>query len=162
MVKTKTKINAVDIFFVLLTVAVLIAMFMRSGYVLNLIYGNTYNVTYTLELAQIDDELVNSIAVGDKITEKSSEAVIGEILELETERAQTKLTTASGSEVVGYLNGKTDITMEVNSDVLKNDTFYVLGDDIVLKEGSSFYIVVGEIYAKATIISVQFGEMTKK
>lgn len=162
MVKTKTKINAVDIFFVLLTVAVLIAMFMRSGYVLNLIYGNTYNVTYTLELAQIDDELVNSIAVGDKITEKSSEAVIGEILELETERAQTKLTTASGSEVVGYLNGKTDITMDVNSDVLKNDTFYVLGDDIVLKEGSSFYIVVGEIYAKATIISVQFGEMTKK
>ena len=162
MVKTKTKINAVDIFFVLLFVTVLTAMFMRSGYILNLIYGNTYNVTYTMELTQIDDELIKSIAVGDKITEKSSEASIGEILELKTERSMTKLTTASGSEVVGYLEGKTDITMKVNSDVLKNDTVYVLGDDIVLKEGGSFYVVVGEIYAKATIISVQFGEMTKK
>jgi len=52
--------------------------------------------------------------------------------------------------------------LTVNSDVLKNENVYVLGNDVILKEGNSFYVTVGEIYAKATIINVQFGEMTKK
>lgn len=162
MLKTKTKINAVDIFFILLAITILVAMFMRSGYVLNLVLGNNYNVTYTLKLTQIDNELVETVAVGDKVKEKNEKVSLGEIIELDVAKTITTLTTASGSNVVGELVGKSDITLTVNSDVLKNENVYVLGNDVILKEGNSFYVTVGEIYAKATIINVQFGEMTKK
>lgn len=162
MLKTKTKINAVDIFFILLAITILAAMFMRSGYVLNLVLGNNYNVTYTLKLTQIDNELVETVAVGDKVKEKNEKVSLGEIIELDAAKTITTLTTASGSNVVGELVGKSDITLTVNSDVLKNENVYVLGNDVILKEGNSFYVTVGEIYAKATIINVQFGEMTKK
>ena len=54
------------------------------------------------------------------------------------------------------------MTLKLNSDILKNKTSYVLGNDIVLVEGAEVYVNIGEIYAKATIIDVRFGEMTKK
>ena len=132
------------------------------NYVINLVFGNTYNITYSVELKSVDKELLKTVNVGDELIATKDNAKLGELLEINATEAQGKITTASGSEVVGKIEGKLDLTLKLNSDILKNKTSYVLGNDIVLVEGAEVYVNIGEIYAKATIIDVRFGEMTKK
>lgn len=162
MVKTKTRVNAADIFLILLVIGILAAMFMRSAYVINLIFGDTYNVTYSVELKAVDEELIETIKEGDKLYLNKDNVSLGKMISLKSEVAEGKITTASGSEVVGKIEGKLDIILTVNADILKNNTSYVIGSDIVFVEGAEMYVNIGEIYAKATIIDIQFGEMTKK
>lgn len=162
MVKVKSRINAVDIFLILFAVSILAATFMRSGYVLNLIFGNTYNVTYTVDLKSVDEELAETVSIGEKIHSKQDGAVLGEIIDIEIEQTQTTITTASGSNVVGFLEDKVDMTVTVNADVIKSDSKYIVGNDTLLGVGNELYVVVGEIYAKATITDVRFAEITKK
>lgn len=162
MVKEKRKINAIDIFLILFAVGIIIATFMRSENLLNIIFGNTYNATYTIKLEMVDRELVKTAKVGDVVLTKDDGAKLGTVLEMETQSSQITITTASGSEVVGTLKDKFDIILKINADVLKKDSAYILGNDIVLQEKAEMYVFIGEICAKATIIDVDFAEMTKK
>lgn len=169
MKNERKKINAVDIFFVLLALGVIIAILMRGGYLVDLILGNRYNVTYTLKIStvNINDEADDGskkeiIAKNENVINRKDGSNLGVVIENTISDSVVNITTASGSTVVGTLEGMKDITLTVNADVLRKNDSYVLGNSLPLKEGIEIDVIVGDIYAKATIIDIQFTKMTKK
>jgi len=149
----KVAFNFIDVLIIIAVLMIVVVFgFYASGKWQDNNNAGASELTYTVEIANVDQDVAGMFKVGDKLRDSRKDTSVGEVSKVENIKPYTVPTenAKDGTFVESQKPGKYTVTVDVKSAYEKagND---IKIDDVDIKVGSSF-IVKGNGYAANALI----------
>ena len=111
------KISIIDIIVIILAIILVCAVFVRTSQNKSASEKETINkITYVMKIGNIKPDTANAVLPGDKIYAQESGVCMGVIKETEVTESRKAAQTLDGTYVDGYVQGRNDLKMIIESD----------------------------------------------
>ena len=169
MEKKKLRFNAVDVFIVLIVLAVIaVALYVLLSEKDAVVpESETRTIRYTLIVSEMDEIFVNNVKEGDTIYDADSFRELGKVVEVSSKdsmRLGTDLRTGANKtdkEVLSTLEKKKDLLITVEADAtFTKDQYFV--SDVNIAVGAGVRFAVPQLTMPAVVMGVTYdGRNTK-
>jgi len=152
------KISIIDLFVVLLVVAVLVGIGIRYGAKATTAVQSSEKFECVIEVANVREFTVKALEKGGIITDKKSEIELGEIVSVETEPTLFQSTTADGRIVDAELPERYTCRVTIIANGKVSDDAYIMDDSNELSVGRNIDIYSKYVKTSGDIKSVKMLE----
>lgn len=137
------KISIIDLFAIILVLAVVIGIGVRYGAKATTAVQSSEKFECVIEVANVREFTVKALEKGGVITDKKSEIELGEIVSVETEPALFQSTTADGRIIETELPERYNCIVTIVANGKVSDDAYIMDDSNELSVGRNI-----ELYSK--------------
>lgn len=153
--KIKGKFSIIDLFVILLAVVIIVGIGIRYGAKATTAVKSSETFECRIEVANVRDFTVKALEKGGVITDKKSEVVIGEIVDVTTEKADFQSTTADGRIVETILPDRYNCMVTIRAKGKVSDDAYIMDDSNELSVGRNIDIFSKYVKTSGDIKSVK-------
>lgn len=137
------KISIIDVFAIILVLAVVIGIGVRYGAKATMAVQSSEQFECVVEVANVREFTVKALEKGGIITDKKSEIELGEIISVETKQADFQSTTADGRIITTMLPERYNCIVKIKASGKVSDDAYIMDDSNELSVGRTI-----ELYSK--------------
>ncbi len=137
------KISIIDVFAIILVLAVVIGIGVRYGAKATMAVQSSEQFECVVEVANVREFTVKALEKGGIITDKKSEIELGEIISVETQQADFQSTTADGRIITTMLPERYNCIVKIKANGKVSDDAYIMDDSNELSVGRTI-----ELYSK--------------
>ena len=153
------KISIIDVMAIVLVVLVAAGIGVRYKSRITGSVKSHETFEYVIRVSSIRDYTVNALKKGGNLTDKRSEKVLGEIVDVKVEAAEENVTTSDGRIVAAKVPDRYTCEVTIRADGKESDEGYILDDSTELSVGR--YVDLFTQYCK-TSGEIKSVEVVKK
>lgn len=149
------KISIIDLAVILLILIVIGGLIMRFGSSVTTSVKSDAQFEYVVKVDGVREFTVDALEKKGVITDKKSEKILGEILDVEVKDAQFRSTTADGQIVETILPDRYTCYVTIKATGKESDEGYIMGDSNELSVGRTIDIYSKYVKTSGEIKSVK-------
>lgn len=148
------KISIIDVCFILVMIAVIFGIYMRFSSGAGKIVTTPTKFEYVVKVSNVREFTVNALQKKGLITDKKSETVLGEIIDIKVENAEMDSVTADGEIVNSSLPERYTCYVTVRSDGKEGETGYFNAKNDEISVGKTLNIFTKYVSTTGMIESI--------
>lgn len=152
------KISIIDLFVIILAVAVMIGIGIRYGSKMTSAVQSSEEFECAIEVSNVREFTVEALEKKGIITDKKSEIELGEIISVESKPAEFESTTADGKIIETVLPERYNCTVTIRAKGKVSDEAYIMDDSNELSVGRTMDIYSKYVKTSGEIKSVKLIE----
>ncbi|MCI8404643.1 MAG: DUF4330 domain-containing protein [Clostridia bacterium] len=153
--KIKGKVSIIDILVVLLIIAVIAGIAARYGSKVTTAVKSDKQFEYVLRVENVREYTVNALKKMGKVTDKKSEKELGDVVDVQVEKATQQSITASGEVKNPETPGRYTCFVTIRATGKESDDNYILHDSTELSVGRNIDLYTKYVKTSGDIKSVK-------
>lgn len=156
--KIKGKFSIIDLAVIVLAIAVVVGICVRFGSNITGAVTSDVSFVYKIKVNGVRDFTVDALEKKGYVTDKKSQEIIGEIVDVEVSESKMQSTTADGQIEWSVLPDRYQCVVTIKADGRESEDGYMLNDSTELSVGRNTDLITKYVKTSGDIISVEVVE----